>query len=485
MGSIASFHATGLRAAACEVDITDCGERSYRGVPLADCSIHDRPRARLLLLSGEAGEMLWISADECSFRRQAHDSIIAAIAEAGGIPTWRVMLAGNHVHSVHSYQTFSSGLFIKAILPLLPELRANLRRTARLAVRCARTPADAPVINRRVAFGFLGQHCCMFNDGCRLDGVRGQLDATAQLAAEAQRLGSSLDALGLTEAANWTNGPVDDRLHLATILDEGDRPIASIARVNAHPVTASQSRVGPVISADYIRPLEDAIRAATDGAPCLVFNGAFGDTRPLQREYSVAEAARIGRAWAAAMLAMPADVQSLSDANLATSTESLPLRRDVPGDRAGLASLRSSLEDEAASAGRAEASPAVARQRKLLAERLETIALLQRPPPPEHHGILLHGELERGSVEFRLQAWRLGTLRLLACGGEPFALLAQSIEESSGLLVLGVAGAYASYLPDPASCAGGSYEAAECLFDPATLTRLPGFAAILAKELTA
>lgn len=485
MDPIARFHATGLRAAACEADITGCGERSYRGMPLAECRIHDRLHARLLLLSGEAGEALWISADACSFRREAHDAILAAIASAGGIPAWRVMLAGNHIHSAHNYQTFSAGSFIEAILPLLPRLRAELRPTARLAVRSAHTPADAPVINRRIRFGALGQHCCMFNDSCTLDHARGQLDATGQLATEAQRLGTTLTALGLADAAIWTDGPVDDRLHLATILDQEDRPIASIARVNAHPVVATQSKVGAVVSADFIRPLEDAVRATTDGAPCLVFNGAFGDTRPLLREYTVAEAGRIGRSWAAAMLTAPADVRPLTGLDLAVREDAMPLRSDVPRDAAGRADLRQSLERELDVLVRSAASPAVAQQRKLLAERLATLAVLQLPPPPGHCGILLPGELERGAVGLRLQAWRLGTLGFLATGGEPFALLAKTIEESSGLLVLGVAGAYASYLPDPASCAGGGYEATECLFDPATLAHLPALAASLAMDPSA
>lgn len=484
MDAISRFHAAGLRAAACEVDITGCGERSYRGMPLAECRIHDRLRARLLLLSGEAGEALWISADVCSFRRQAHDSILAAIAEIGGIPAWRVMLAGNHIHSGHNYQTFSADSFIAAILPLLPGLRSGLRRTARLVARCARAPADAPVINRRIRFGTLGQHCCMFNDGCTLDHARGQLDATGQLASEAQRLGTTLAALGV-DAASWSDGPVDDRLHLATILDEADRPIASLARVNAHPVVATQSKVGAVVSADCIRPLEDAVRATTDGAPCLVFNGAFGDTRPLLREYSIAEAGRIGRAWAAAMLAAPADIRPLTGLDLAVREDALPVRSDVPHDAAGRAGLSQAMEREYDALPRAAASPTVAQRRKLLAERLATLAVLQLPPPPEHCGILLPGELERGAVALRLQAWRLGTLGFLATGGEPFALLAQAIEARCGLLAVGVAGAYASYLPDPASCAGGGYEATECLFDPATLARLPALAATLAMDQTA
>lgn len=477
------FRSSSLRAAACETDILDCGARSYRGMLIADCRIHDRPRARLLLLAGDAGESLWISADACSFRREAHDTIVAGMAAALGIPAWRVMLAGNHVHSVHGYQTFAADAFLRATLPLIPELRSGLRRTARLVVRCASTPADAPVINRRVAFGPLGQHCCMFNDGCTVDSERRQLDATAQLAGEARRLGTTLAELGLADSGLRTTGPVDERLHLATLLDEADRPIASIARVNAHPATATQSRVGAVVSADFIRPLEDGLRAGTAGAPCLVFNGAFGDTRPLQHEYSIAEAGRIGRSWAAAMLAAPAGIEPCDSISLATSEHELPLRTDLPHDRAELVALRASLEGELAALDGSGAQ--MARRRKLLADRLAAIAVLLLPPPPEHHGILLRGELEHGAVALRLQAWRLGSLRLLASGGEPFARLAQQIEERSGLLAIGVAGAYASYLPDPAACAGGAYEATECLFDPDTLARLPGLASALADELPA
>jgi hypothetical protein len=480
----AGLHAlrlTALRAAAGEADITHCGTHGYRGAPLAESRIHDRLRARLLLLAGPEGEALWISADECTFRRGAAAIILAALERDAGIPAGRVLLAGNHIHSAHNYPSFLPEAFAAAVAPLAVALRDRLRPVAGLGLRLARTPPEAPIINRRLRIGSLGEHCVMFNDGCRVDG--GRLDAAGQLAGEAARLGVDAAILGLPESGAWADGPVDDRLHLAVLRDAQGHAIASVARVNAHPVSASQSRVGPVISADFMRPLEDAVRARTGDAPCLVFNGAFGDARPLQREYSLAEAARIGQAWAAAMLAAPETVHPAPGLTLAGREESLPLRDDLPRDRAVLTALQRDIATRFAGLAGAQASPAMAAERKRLHERHAATATLLQPPPPEASGILLPGDLERGTAPLGLQAWRLGPFGLLATGGEPFTRLAAAIEARSGLLPIGVAGGYASYLLDPASCAGGGYEAGECLYAPATLARLPELAAALAAEM--
>jgi hypothetical protein len=310
----------------------------------------------------------------------------------------------------------------------------------------------------------------MFNDGCRVDG--GRLDAAGQLAAEAARLGIDAAALGLPAAGAWADGPVDDRLHLMTLLGPDGRAIASVARVNAHPVTASQSRVGAVISGDFVHPLEDALRVRTN-APCLVLNGAFGDTRPLQAEYSLPESARIGRAWAAAMLAAPATVHAAPGLTLAAREEPMPLREDLPRDAAGLADLHREIDSRLTALSGAAHSLAIAAERKRLHERRSAVAGSLLLPP---------GDLERGAAPLGLQAWRLGPLGLLAMGGEPFVRLAAEIEARSGLLPIGVAGAYVSYLPDVQSVAGGGYEVSECLYSSATLAKLPDLAAALAAE---
>jgi len=476
----AHLHLPSVRAAAGEIDITHCGERSYRGMPMVQCALHDQLRARLLLLSGPEGEALWISADECTFRSDSARYIRDTLAQKGGISANHILLAGTHTHAAHNYPSFNADAFAVAVLHVLPELRVRLRTVARSVVRLAHTPPDTPVINRRVGFGPLGEHCCMFNDDCRVDVASGRLEVAHLLAAEAHRLGTTLAQLGLPTADIWADGPVDDRLHLATLQDTHGEVIASIGRVNAHAVVATQSRVGAIVSADFIRPLEDVIRQATAGAPCLIFNGAFGDTRPLQREYSTAEAQRIGQTWATAMLAAPATECLSPTLSLATRDERLPLREDLPHDRNALMGLQATLTQQLTAHLATPLSLDHAIERKRLEGKLSAIAVLLLPPPPTKSGILTHGELESGAVSFELQAWRLGQLGLMAFGGEPFVRLAQEIEQHSGLLVVGAAGSYASYLLDPDSCAGGSYEATECLFGPATLARLPELAASVA-----
>lgn len=483
MAGLPGLRLASLHAAAGEADITACGELSYRGHRLADCRLHDRPRARLLLLSGPAGEALWISADECTFRHDAAHAILAALERDAGLAPSRVLLAGTHAHSVHGYTAFQAGTFAAAILPLLPELRARLRPVAALSLRTARTPPSAPVLNRRIAFGPLGEHCCMFNDGCVIDAASGRVDAAPQLAAEAARLGTSLAELGLPAAGAWVDGPVDERLHLVELLDPAGRGIASVVRVNAHAVVASQSRVGAVVSADFVRPLEDAVRAALGGAPCLLFNGAFGDTRPRQREYSLAEAERIGRAWAAAMLAAPAEAHRAPALALVAADEPLPLRDDLPHDTAALREVQRACDDRLAALANAPPGVATALARRRCEDRRAAAGAQALPPPPEAAGILAAGELQRGTAIARLQAWRLGPLALLATGGEPCVRLAAAIESASGLLPLGAAGPYISYLPDAAACAAGGYEANECLFAPTALARLPALAAGLSREI--
>jgi hypothetical protein len=272
-------------------------------------------------------------------------------------------------------------------------------------------------------------------------------------------------------------GPTDNRIFLWTLLDDDQQPIAAMVRVNAHAVTVSQSRVGAIVSADYIRYLETEIKNSVNGAPCLTFNGAFGDTRPLQVEYNFEEAERIGRGWAEIVLAGTLVEEIAPTVAMSAATVTLPLRADLIHDRHKLIELSQQISEEK------EALDPV--QKKRQNDLLESADALLLEPPPVANGVLLEGELEAGKVNSEWQAWEIGPMRILCLPGEPFVEICRAIENITDKLVVGISNGYISYLPTAAAFMNGGYEVNNSLFDDSTLTAFPMVAKKVAEGINA
>jgi len=464
-----------LRAASTEVDITNCGSVSYRNFPLSECELRHRLRAKIILVADEQSEALWISADECSFRRAPADRIKQLIRDATGIDPARVLLAGTHAHSTHHYTSFQADRFAMQVCGTIQGLRRSLRPVRSLVERVGATRPGA-IVNRRLSVGAFGELCVIFNDHCVIDRQHARVDASGAFRAFLEALGTTPEREGVPGQGYVLDGPTDNRLHLWTLLDDARRPIASVFRVNAHAVTVSQSRVGAVVSADYVRYLEDEVKASTGGAPCLTLNGAFGDTRPFQSAYTFEEAERIGREWARSALGSPAKAVDVSELIVADAPGvRLPIRQDVPRDAEALRLLARRMA--------AETPPTDVRACKRHDDRLACLRALLDPEPPAGIGALRAGELEQGFFMSEWQAWRFGPIRLLCLPGEPFVRLSRGMEEATGCLAIGIANGYISYLPDPEAIAKGGYEASESLVDADTLRALPDIARTVAEGL--
>jgi hypothetical protein len=348
-----------------------------------------------------------------------------------------------------------------------------MRTVKKIVERVGIAPQES-IINRRLYLNKkFGEICIMFNDDCVIDCEKGTLDATGQVVKVFENLSTDLVKEGLTDKAFMTDGPVDSRLHLWTIEDTDGGAIASIARVNAHAVTATQSRIGKKISSDFVGPMSGIIHSDT-GAPCLVFNGAFGNTRPLQEKYCFEECDRIAGLFAETMLnADPKQSITTSISGVSLPCVGLPLRKDFPHSREELKKIVEKKET-----GKKEAW-----ELKRDNDRKSTAEILSRPGPPQETGVMLEGELDNGVVNREWQAWCLGPLKILCLPGEPFVQLCESIEKKTGFLTVGISNGYMSYLPDPESLLNGGYEANQCLLDGDTLRNIPEYAKKLCESL--
>lgn len=118
---------------------------------------------------------------------------------------------------------------------------------------------------------------------------------------------------------------LDEELAILQLLDENERPAATICDFPCHPEVLWDGN--PVITADYVHSLRVSLEAAT-GAPCLFFVGALGGMMtPDVVDHSFAEADTMGRRLAVAGL------QALIDAPAQPFSGSHPAfsysRRDV------------------------------------------------------------------------------------------------------------------------------------------------------------
>jgi hypothetical protein len=467
---------SGLQAGCTLADITRCAPTSFRNHPLGSCEIRNLLYARVLLFKGpDEEEAVWINADECTFRRSITNEIKRVIEERLGIPSSCVMLTATHTHSAHGYIGFNSVEFGERVVDAIQFARRRLRPVRSVVEQIGTVPKKS-IVNRRLNLGEkFGDICIMRHLPSDVSMKRGELDASRKVLEFIQAYGSTPEEEGLPANGHILRGPVDERLHLWTLLDENKQPIVGIARVNAHAVTVSQSRVGPVISADYIRPFGETIESSID-APCLVFNGAFGNTRPLQKDYCFAECERIGKEWGQALLSAAKNNYEADEISWVDNSQVvLELRDDLPHEKEKLEKLSAQLKVDTPLKSAAE--------RKKDLDKLEAISTLLAHHPPEGSGILFPNELEKGCLTSEWQAWSLGPVRLLCVPGEPFVELCREIEKESGCLAIGLSNGHLSYLPDGASFLRGGYEASKCTLSFDELNRLGALSGCLAEKI--
>lgn len=438
-----------IRAAAMRVDITDIGEQGYKGFFIKDSEIVDRLEAKINLLTADDAKFVWISLDECSIRSCSAKEIITSISQSLKIPTENIMMACVHTHSGHNHNInleLLASKLVKGVESLMKKLVvvSHIRQTI---------GSIKHVVNRRVDLPQdLGGYCVMFNHQCNVSEDELKLDATEQID---QFLKKSEGEKHIPLENKYCLGThADLRIHMWELLDSNKKPVLSVVRVNAHPVIVSQSRVGAKISADYVRVLEKLIESDL-GCTCSLFNGAFGDTRPLTNNYSFEDRERFAQRYYNAIKKSQSTIAPITNLTwLQFKDVGMSLRKEAPRSLEGLKKLREKIQFNINNKIGSN------KRNYDLLELVEGFLLDDKKQPS---AIVYNEEIEKGFACYQMNGWVIGPMKILALPGEPLTDFAAAIENGSGVLPIGLANGYLSYLPASQTIKEGGYEANQCV----------------------
>lgn len=455
------FFTNDLKMAAVRVDITDIGEKTYRGFAIKDCEIIDRIEAKITyLLSGDQ-KFIWISLDECSMRSRSADQVIKLISQGLSIPASNIMMTCVHTHSAHN----TGFIDLKMLAEILVKgaLEASNKLVSISAIKQTVGQVEH-IVNRRVELPKdLGGYCVMFNNQCVVDEDHIKINATEQVEQYLQK-NEGNEFVGVEGFKEFVLGKnFDSRIHLWEFLDKNDTPITAILRVNAHPVIVSQSRVGAKVSADYVRILENLVEKDL-GCVCSLFNGAFGDTRPVTNQYGFEDREKFAGRYFAALKKGKVSKQPYANFTWYQFKDvQVPLRDEMPRTIEGLMKLRETIH--------ARIKDKIGPMKKNY-DLLETVDgfLLDNGNIPS--AIVTNKEITNGFAVYQINGWAIGPMKILALPGEPLTNFAKELEELSGVLPIGLANGYLSYLPDPSLLSKGGYEVNQCVLNEKGLNEL-------------
>ncbi|MFH0920348.1 MAG: hypothetical protein V1913_08280 [Fibrobacterota bacterium] len=471
---IESFQLRGLCAAAGSVDITDCADTTYSGFVRAESVVRDPVQMRMIRFTSANGDALWMNMDETNLPIHPTYGFLDRLSKKIDIPVSRIMLCQTHCHSGLSCYRIDWDRLLDLTAHGVAGLKGKERPVAFVSERIGLLP-EGSIVNRRVAIGEgLGDTCVVFNTHCTVDMEHRALDAGGWVLNELKSIGACAPDAAVPAGKFMLNRPVDRRLHLWVLKDADKNPLAAVLRANAHPVMVSQKWVKNVISGDYPAVAMHRISSAL-GAPCLFINGAFGDTRPLQSEYSFAERDRFGALCAETVLAAPEQNVPTAELNGAFLETWIPVRADVGASPEEARRLQKECQTQ---------GPATPQEKKKRKERLDVLKLTVEDL--EKHGesaFLTATDLSTGRMPARFHAWRLGPMKLVTLPGEPFVKVASDLERATGALAVGVTDASSGYLPDVESFPRGGYEPTWCAFDERGLALVPEIAGRVAEQL--
>ena len=436
-----------LRAGALRVDITDVGDQGYKGFYLKDCEIVDRLEAKISYLESEGQKFVWISLDECSIRTHSAKIVIAKISSGLNIPTDNIMMACVHTHSGHNAAInwdMLADILIKGIRAAAKNvvIVSQIKQTVGIIKNIANRRVDLPEN--------LGSYCVMFNNQCNVDESACRIDATEQIV-DFLKKSEGESFIDKNKNQEYVLGDnFDNRVHLWELLDINSKPILAVIRVNAHPVIVSQSRVGAKISGDYAKVLEQLIEKDLN-CVCSLFNGAFGDTRPITNNYSFKDREAFAKKYFKALK----ESQQITSAKaqltwMQFNDVEVQLRDEMPRSITGIKALRetvlNNIKEKIGS-------------NKINYDLLEVVESFLLHESNRPSVIVYNDEITKGMAVYQINGWAIGPMKILALPGEPLTNFAAAIEKETGVLPIGLANGYLSYLPDIVSAKKGGYEA--------------------------
>ncbi|PCJ52297.1 MAG: hypothetical protein COA79_24525 [Planctomycetota bacterium] len=440
-----------LKISSSSADITYCSEKSYRGYLMSECEIVDQLEARLLLLENNKEKYLWINLDVCTLRIAFNMALVEALAIKSMIPKNHIFISCVHTHSGHSCAGMNLLKYVEKISEAYGNLENDLVEVCSIDEIVGQLNKNE-IINRRVELTpYLGDLCIMFNDGCEFDQEEKELDVTQLIQNELAK-----NHQPSSSKRHVADGIVDNRIHQWIFKDKNHKALYNLVRVNSHPVTVSQGKVGKFVSADYIRPLQNKINNLNN-ASVMILNGAFGNTRPFQKEYSFEAREVIAEAYFQALMR---GIKKNSDDVSFSFCESqikLLLRSDLGNSQNECQALRKELSLDEFS------SP------KLFEDKKSSYQIFSEMISSKENVILEGNDIDQLCITDKFQKWEIGPIKLFCLPGEPLVELAAEIEDKHNLLVIGLSNGYRSYIPHPSQSGRGGYEANACMYSKESL----------------
>lgn len=284
----------------------------------------------MAVMYGEDSNGPWVllSFDLCESGYKFIDTIREPIMTELGIPSERIIILCSHVH-VFIGLTFIGEAFRGIILNTVKSARSSSEE-AEMAKLNLEIDAEHFTMNRRINIDGIGTRTVMFNDDCEIK--ENYIDATGQVRKWIEDFGFNPDDYLQKGTAIKSNGPIDKNLDgLFFRSKETDILIGSFVRFACHPVIVSQVKVKGEISPDYPGCFKKRIERKLGGV-AIFGNGACGDIKPLNLEYSHNFARCFGEKLADKLIdAFPSvKWEPLEKAHFWSEPVVLPLRSDFP-----------------------------------------------------------------------------------------------------------------------------------------------------------
>ncbi len=250
------------------------------------------------------------------------------------------------------------------------------------------------------------------------------------------------------------------------------RPLGSISRWAAHPITANVVRHGKSVhhSGDYPFYLRRALEREFGGG-AVFLTGPCGDQAPLVGEKSLTLAERTGEQVAGQLLeALPTAIwQPVTAVHADSAWVELPVRDDYPRSveqaNTALETVRREFHE-----ARSSNIPDKWKRLKSLSDEIERLSYSAQGTHFSWTGLPVEA-LGRGAVRHPLFALRIGDAAIAGLPGEPFGAYSVELRKRCAPLHVMVAeecNGYLGYLPTAAEFPLGGYGCNSAIFCPET-----------------
>jgi hypothetical protein len=361
------------------------------------------------------------------------------------IPKERLVFLPSHCHSIPRMDPVK---YQKAVLDAVKQARDN-KTEIEIASFDSKIDGKRYVISRRIDVEGIGSHTVMFNDGCVV--YDDYLDATENIRDWVKTLGPDPSAFLDPDKKYITRGEVDNNLQVLFFRDKKSGEMkGSFIRFAAHAVISSAKVVNGDVSADFPGYLKRKIENDLGGI-ALFGQGASGDLRPLNKEYSHEFAKKYGENLASKIIQSYQELnwQPLTKLVFHTQPVVLPLKDSIFFSEDGMKEEMSKIEvlyDK-------EANP---RQKRILQDKFWGVYRA-----PEVHSMVRPAWKEKKQIEMNLCALQINDKVIIASLGELFTRTGKQIIEpfsDKNPLLVTIANECISYVPTDEERDKGGYE---------------------------